>query len=303
MPKRPLYLYNEIFAAAPGGGNSSWVVPYADELSDAQMGDLADVLSTPATAFVLGAGTENTRIRFFSPTGEFSMCGHAVVAAVCTLAEMELLPSAQQPASLRLQTPTGEVVVEASRSNSGRRHCAMYQQRPWFKATSTLGNAMAAVLGIAPDLIDPELPLETGSTGLKHVFVPLLTKLAMSTVRPDFAGLKNLSDSLGVESVAVFSQDTGDAQVDVLVRDFCPAIGVNEEAASGTTNGAVASYLVRHGRLQPDRHGDVNVTARQGAEMGRPSAIQTQIRVEAGAVEAVKVGGTANQLATAMLNL
>lgn len=230
------------------------------------------------------------------------MCGHAVAAAVCSLADKGIIPSTVENQKFLLHTPTGKVAVETHYIERMLRHCAMTQQQPWFQPTTIETKDVASLLGIEPDVIDSELPLDIGSTGLKHVFIPLLSKNAMMSMQPDFDGLKRLSNDLGVESIAIFTQDTGDPGIAVRVRDLCPAIGVNEEAASGTTNGAIASYLVHHNRIRPDETGKALIVAQQGIEYGRPSVIQTEITVKKDSIISVKVGGSARQLVSGTIN-
>jgi trans-2,3-dihydro-3-hydroxyanthranilate isomerase len=76
-------------------------------------------------------------------------------------------------------------------------------------------------------------------------------------------------------------------------RDFCPGIGANEEPASGTTSGALACYLVKHGALLPDRQGKATVLIAQGVEMGRPSRIEAIVTTVDGKIQGVSVRGTA----------
>ena len=141
--------------------------------------------------------------------------------------------------------------------------------------------------------IDGSLPIETGATGLKHVFIPLRKLDHMIATKPDYDGLSALSKSLGVESVAVFTTDTEDSKRDVRIRDFCPAIGVTEEVTSGTTNAAVACFLVRNNRVELDHHGKITIIGPQGVEINKPSTIRTSIQVKDGSICKVKIGGAA----------
>jgi PhzF family phenazine biosynthesis protein len=305
MPKPGLdiHLYNT-FSDRPFGGNASWVVPQSDGLDDEKMRAIAAELAAPATAFLSNSRTPCPKIRFFSSSGEFDMCGHAIVGAVCCLAELEiLLPSESGVTKLQLLAPPGEIPIEVRWDDDGQSHCAMFQPKPWFKSTSFSHADVAPLLGLANERMDHSLPIETGSTGLKHVFLPVLTKDGLADIQPDQAGLEDLSRRLGVESVAVFTLDTDDPERQFRSRDFCPAIGVPEEAASGTTNGAIASYLVTHNRIAVPESGLISIVAEQGVEMGRPSIIRTDLEVENGTIVSVKVSGQATCLASGMLRL
>ena len=81
-------------------------------------------------------------------------------------------------------------------------------------------------------------------------------------------------------------------------RNFAPLYEIDEEAATGTSNGALTYYLYDYGIV---RENDVNVVV-QGEKMQRPSRISTQIVIkEEGPL--VKVGGLAVTLAKGEINL
>ena len=66
-------------------GNSAGVVFPADNLSEAQMQLIARELGHSETAFLLHSDDSDVRIRYFTPTVEAPICGHATVAAhLCT---------------------------------------------------------------------------------------------------------------------------------------------------------------------------------------------------------------------------
>ena len=297
------YLYNT-FSEIPFGGNVAWIVPQADTLSVQQMQAIATEFAAPATAFLLDASGASPEIRFFSPTAEFSMCGHAIVGAMCALVDSGFVSIERcATATRQLRAAPGEIPVALKILDNDRPHCVMTQPKPWFESTAVTSGRIASLLGLREQDMDETLPIEMGSTGLKHVFVPLKTSDSLRVIEADFDGLAALSMELNVESVAVFTLDTGDSARQVRGRDFCPAIGVPEEAASGTTNGAIASYLVRHDRLPVENDGRVFVTAEQGVEMGRPSLVHTEIQTDGPDIVAVKVGGTATRLISGRLNL
>ena len=78
-------------------------------------------------------------------------------------------------------------------------------------------------------------------------------------------------------------------------REFCPAVGTPEAPATGTTNRALACYLLRQGLLDSQIDGRQTVIAEQGYEMGRPSRICTEMMVQDGEAVEIKVGGVATK--------
>ncbi|MGH2485203.1 MAG: PhzF family phenazine biosynthesis protein, partial [Ktedonobacterales bacterium] len=63
--------------------------------------------------------------------------------------------------------------------------------------------------------------------------------------------------------------------------------------ATGSAAGPLGVYLVRHGRLSPDEHGDSRLHIAQGVEMGRASTIEVAITGGADDIREARVGGEA----------
>lgn len=69
-------------------GNPAGVVSNADGLTDEQMQQIAREMNCSETAFIHPpeSSDHDIRIRFFTPTMEVPICGHATIAAVYVLA-------------------------------------------------------------------------------------------------------------------------------------------------------------------------------------------------------------------------
>ena len=84
---RPVYIV-DAFTHIPFAGNPAGVMTRADGLSDEQMQVLARELRQTETCFVtegMQAGVDY-HLRWFTPTVEVDLCGHATVAAYTCLA-------------------------------------------------------------------------------------------------------------------------------------------------------------------------------------------------------------------------
>ena len=125
--------------------------------------------------------------------------------------------------------------------------------------------------------------------------VPLSGLDAMRAIEPDFSGMIDFCHAYGIETIAVFCTEVENALNTIHVRDFCPAVGVSESAAAGTTNAALTSYLVRHG-LVPTNQDEITVHAEQGLELGRPSSIQSVVTLSAETILRLQVGGIATRV-------
>jgi len=79
MPTRRIALV-DAFSTEPLAGNAAGVVPDADGLTDQQCQAVARELSVSETAFVFESEEADRRVRFFTPTQEVDLCGHATLA-------------------------------------------------------------------------------------------------------------------------------------------------------------------------------------------------------------------------------
>jgi trans-2,3-dihydro-3-hydroxyanthranilate isomerase len=116
------------------------------------------------------------------------------------------------------------------------------------------------------------------------------------TLRQNDAGLTALCKQVGIDTIGVWAFNEGEREAHVRLRDLCHGVGNGEEAASGTTNGALACWLAKIGHLRFGSDGRANVIAEQGFEMGRPSVIRTTLGSHNGLIDAVEVGGSARRL-------
>lgn len=161
-----------------------------------------------------------------------------------------------------------------------------------------------------------EMPVEIVSTGLPDLIVPVVNQEALNRMKPDLNRLKAYCERLGVISVHAFCLPrsdqlpavnsngqalsssggpevggpdigpgiSGDETVpDAVCRDFAPAVGIPEEAATGTASGALGAYLVAHGVLPGvgSRVGP-GPESRPGSGMGSRPASGTGSRVGSG---------------------
>ena len=78
----------DAFTDEPLAGNAAGVVPNAEGLSEERMGRVAAELGASETAFLTEPSTDSDadrRVRYFTPTTEVDLCGHATVASYAAL--------------------------------------------------------------------------------------------------------------------------------------------------------------------------------------------------------------------------
>ncbi len=219
MNKRTLY-HVDAFTTTRFRGNPAGVVLNADGMSDAEMQDLARELKHSETAFVLApdGADHDVRLRYFSPTTEVPLCGHATIATHYVRAGLPGFGSNE----FRQKTAAGIQRIRIGRNEAGGRRVFMQQERP--RIGPPLGDSVrrriAAALGVADDQLTPTLPLQVISTGHGKVMVPLEPTVDLDALAPRMSALAALSAEIGCNGYFVFQRREGEAATDG--RMFAP---------------------------------------------------------------------------------
>ena len=275
----PFDIY-DCFTDTRFGGNVGGVVWDAADLTPEQMLGIARELNAPVTGFVTACDGREVTARFFMPGGEIAMCGHVTIGLFTHLAG----DVGGGDRTFTLKAEGGDVPVRVVPGPGGAK-VMMELAVPKTISVEVDEDALLACLG-ARGVRLAAVP-GAADAGLRHLFVAFGAADDVAALAPDFVALRALSEAAGVHTVGCFAM-TGEAAL--VIRDFCPAVGVNETPASGTTNGALSGYLVARGLVAPETR---RIVARQGNEIGRPSVILSEIVIEGGAVSGLQVGGQA----------
>ncbi|MBL0388505.1 PhzF family phenazine biosynthesis protein [Tumebacillus sp. ITR2] len=283
----------DAFTHIPFGGNPAGVVPDADGLTDEEMQQIAREMNVSETAFVCKSERPgaDVRVRFFTPTEEIDLCGHATISTFVVLGLEERFGS-KLPLTVVQETNVGLLPVMISRDGEGRIQAFMTQAAPAFASCDLNREDAAKLLGLAVDDIDPNLPIGLAYTGLWDLFVPIVGVEPFERMQPDLAAITTLNKSLGVASTHCYSLSTSTPQAHLHTRDFSPAVGIPEDPATGTANGALGAFLLHHGIFQPERE-NVRLLVEQGFEINRPSYLHVEVDGEPRSPRTVRVGGTA----------
>ncbi len=169
---------------------------------------------------------------------------------------------------------------------AGRDLLWMKQKSPDFGPTIEPAE-MAAVLGLDETDLDPGFPAQEVSTGLWFAIAPLVNLAAVkraSVVREKSSAFFESRQSKGI---LVFSPEAYSDRNDLNVRVFVPYYGIEEDPATGSGNGCLASYLVKHRYFGGDQ---VDARVEQGYEIDRPSLIRLRAEQLEDAID-VNVGG------------
>jgi len=280
MPTRRALLV-DAFTEEPLTGNAAGVVPNGDGLSAAQMQAIARELGASETAFVRESDDADRRLRYFTPTEEVDLCGHATVAAHAFLAD-EI-----GEGSHTLETNVGVLDIELDGETVWMRQNApeiTEVDATYAEVAETLGVRETGLSGLSADL-----PIARASTGLPFLVVPVEYLSDLSKMSPDMAAIEALASEHDCRGLYAFTFDTLEADSTLHGRCFVPSAGVPEDPVTGTASGACGAYLDRFGAFDP-------TPEEMLFEQGHFLDSDGSVRVDASAATTegrVRVGGTA----------
>ncbi len=290
------FLQVDVFTDRPFGGNPLAVFPEAEGLTGEEMQCLAREMNLSETTFVLppevaGAGF---RVRIFTPVAELPFAGHPVVGTHWVLAHLGRIPLREPVTRVSFQLGVGVLPAELHVADGCVERVVMTQDRPLFLTVVEDLADLAAGLGLPAGAISATgWPVQVVSTGVPQMMVPVRSLdgvRALEASRLNVAALSRACRAAGTECVMVFTLETEHPESTVHVRMFAPLLGVPEDPATGSANGALGAYLVHH-RVVPLTEPTTSFVSEQGAELHRPSTLYIEVDHAGDEVTAVRVGG------------
>ncbi len=280
----PLVIY-DCFTNQRFGGNIGGIVMNAGALQTDQMQSIAREINAAVTGFVTDQNGSEITVRFFMPGAEIAMCGHVAVGLFTHLYAQD-----QAITDYTMKANAGDIKLRINACDGGLPNVMMQLSAPTAHDNAVDLNALSAALGLPSSSIGVRAPIGIADAGLKHICVHLADLSDVQGLTPDFQKLGDVCRASDVHTVACFSMETDNAENTLHIRDFCPALGVDEVPASGTTNAALTGYLLEHGLIPTQSH---RILAEQGSEIGRPSLICSEIIVRDSKIKELWVGGQA----------
>jgi trans-2,3-dihydro-3-hydroxyanthranilate isomerase len=290
----------DVFTSKRLQGNPLSVFIDGRGLSDSEMQDLARETNLQETTFVFPSDPkiereQGVKVRIFAPDGELPFAGHPTLGTASVLRSLH--PNnervdqqhARVSTEIILSLKVGKVPV-AFREDAEGVFAEMRQPEPVFMDTHDR-NAVAAALGLKPDQIEADLPLQTVSTGLPFVIVPLTHLSTLQSLR---VNLEKVYDYLKWDGPIrrdfyYVTRDTGDPKVGLRARSIYPT---GEDPATGSAAGCTSAWMVKNGIARTEE----TVLIRQGVEINRPSDIFVRASKSSESVTNVRVGGHTVQI-------
>lgn len=285
----------DAFSEVPFGGNPAGVVPDANGLNENHMLHIAKEMNLSETAFIFPLQNHEAdyEVKFFTPTQEVDLCGHATIASFFTLASKGIITGEDDVKVIKQKTKAGILPVELYFKDSKIDSVMMTQAKPKFVFDVEDISELAGIMGINVADIGIEgyaLIPQAVSTGLTDIMLPVKSLSALKSINPNYARLTEYSDNLNIIGVHAFTLETEEETSTLACRNFGPAAGIDEEAATGTSNGALGAYLAKNNVLKFEDN--ITIICEQGYYMNRPSKIIVRLEGKKDDLT-VKVGGAA----------
>jgi|SRR6185295_4922410 PhzF family phenazine biosynthesis protein len=204
----------DAFAEVPLTGNPAAVMPLERWLDDALLQAIAAENNLSETAFTVpseGDGLDY-QLRWFTPTSEVEMCGHATLAAGHVLIHSE---------PVRFSARCGTLVVS-------RRGDLLELEMATAKLSEVHEPDLTAALGL------PESPVWLADGYNDAAIIELADEGAVRAVSPDFRALAAIH-----RMPVVTARGTSH---DIVSRVFVPYLGIDEDPVTGSAHAALAPY-------------------------------------------------------------
>jgi PhzF family phenazine biosynthesis protein len=217
----PLWLV-DAFADRPFAGNPAAVCLLERPLPEAVMQAVAGEMNLSETAFVVPRPrAEGERdLRWFTPSVEVDLCGHATLAAAHVLWGERLL---DPESTIRFHTRSG--VLTAVRR--GDRIFLDFPAEPAVPTEAPAG--LAEALGVSPRWV---------GRNRMDLLVELGTEAEVRAATPDMAALRKVPTTRGI----IVTAPAAAPPFDFVSRFFAPAAGVDEDPVTGSAHCALGPF-------------------------------------------------------------
>src|SRR5439155_7667068 len=245
----------------PLTGNPLAIFIDARRLDDNEMQALAREMNLSETTFILPRdpateAEEGKKIRIFTVTEELPFAGHPTLGTALHL-YARAAPVSEQSTKITLDLKAGKIPVRftANSESAGRNRVdgqvfgEMRQRDPEFGVTFPR-EEVARIIGIAPDEIPSEWPIQIVSTGLPFAIVGIRNQETLANLNFSHAqAAEFLKNTEAKFFYFLCPQRREKNRLEARARMFFYG---GEDPATGSAAGCAASWMVQHGIANSD---------------------------------------------------
>lgn len=266
------------------GGNGAGVILLDTQITNIEKQVIAEKIGLSETAFILQIDENNFDVSFFTPVCEVELCGHATIAAFYYLGLIGVIKGRNESRKVFQNTKAGKLDIELMFDDKVN-YVLMQQQSP--KIFGELTGQDLKMLADSLNICENDIGLESFeiyptivSTGLKDIMVPVKSRSILNNFKANFNKINDVSVEKDVVGYHVYTVENNQ----IYARNFAPRVGINEECATGTSNGALCSLLYNKKFISNE------ASVLQGESMNEKSQIYVKIKDQLGFLD-VYVGG------------
>ena len=281
----------DVFAEEKLTGNQLAVVRGSEVLSKTEMQRIAKEMHFSETTFILTDEPHHGGydVRIFSPKKEMPFAGHPTLGTAYVIQQHII----KKPVpTIALNLLVGQIPITFQYNKGLPTILWMKQLPPTFGPTFKPA-ALSQILKLDPEEIDPSFPIQSVSTGLPFIIVPLKTLAGLEAARISQAKYEEFITNSPAKALLIFCPETSHGN-DLSVRVFAEYYGVPEDPATGSANGCLAGYLVKYRYF---RKAEIEIRVEQGHMIGRPSLLYLTAKEKDHRIE-VTIGGKVVEVAT-----
>jgi trans-2,3-dihydro-3-hydroxyanthranilate isomerase len=265
----------DVFTDQPFTGNQLAVLPDAEGLSTRAMQAIAREFNFAESTFVFAPSSPASaaKVRIFTPKAEMAFAGHPTIGTAAVLAHLKRV---KVPGTAVLEENIGPVPVEITAESARlvvERPVEVPSERP-------PAQAVAAALSLPASAVEEAW---FADSGVRFCYARLKDRAMVDQAVLDRAAWSKHFAKAWAPSLYFFSGGEN-----LYSRMFAPALGVEEDPATGSAAVAMAAVL---GSRLAAREGTFTWIIDQGVAMGRPSRLEALAEKRDGKVVRIKVGG------------
>ncbi len=251
----------DAFAEKPFQGNPAGVT-FGDELTKEEMQLIAREMNLAETAFLSKSSVADYNLRWFTPTTEVDLCGHATIASLHFLYSIGLLKTKSE---IKFDTLSGILKCKVKDDR-------YFIQIPVFKTEVFDGNKKEFLnaLGLLESEIDNSVPFIILENGYLYIYVKNLQTI--KNLKPNYKELLKLQNFYNAGGTIVFTRETFDKENFAHLRFFGPYYGIDEDPVTGSANGPLLLVLNKLGFINI-KNNNIDLSFEQGDIIGRRGRI------------------------------
>jgi len=205
-------------------GNPAGVCILNQKMPDSWMQSIAFEMNFSETAFISFASNKKLDIRFFTPTTEVPLCGHATLSSAYVLWEENFI---QKNCPIRFYSKSGKLDAELVDG-----WIALQFPVDLFREVS--------IPPIISELIGTE-PIKMYRTVFcDYYLIELFSEKSVQSLSPNFEGLVKEGFN---EVITTAKCNTG--LIDFVLRFFAPGVGINEDPVTGSAFCSLGPYWAK----------------------------------------------------------